>query len=334
MFNRIAGALALALALGASAASAQVEMIMSNDNNEKGLKGQTLEFLKKDLESRLGDKIRIELHHSGTLFDQQSQVQGLQLGAANIIAPTAGIYSTIAPEVAALQLPFMLDTPEKVQAAMADPLVREAILPKLESQNIEIVAVWMNGPRVLGYNRDKPVLEPTDAEGLKIRVQSAPIFVKPWEAVHANPVGINWSEAPTALQQGVIDGAEVTPNSWRGSSTYQFVKNITLTDHQYSFYLVGANKTWWDEMPADVKTEVEAALAAATEWNMAENDRINADDIAFIKEQGVGVHVLSPEQRADWTAAMQSVWTELGTDLVGEEVTKRLKEIGGVATSN
>lgn len=91
---------------------------------------------------------------------------------------------------------------------------------------------------------------------------------------------------------------------------------------------------WWDDMPADVKTEVEAAFAAATEWNMAENDRINVEDLAYMKEQGVGIHELTPEQRADWAEAMQPVWKELGDDLVGEQVTARLKEIGGVAAGN
>jgi C4-dicarboxylate-binding protein DctP len=83
-----------------------------------------------------------------------------------------------------------------------------------------------------------------------VRVQSAPIFVTTWDAVEASPVGINWSESPTALQQGVIDGAEVTPNSWRGSSTYKFVDHITKTDHQYSFYLVGPQ--WWPSDPVRV----------------------------------------------------------------------------------
>jgi C4-dicarboxylate-binding protein DctP len=74
------------------------------------------------------------MHHSGTLFDQQSQVQGLQLGAVSLIAPTAGVYSSIAPEVGTLELPFMLDTPEKVIAAVNDPVVRGAIFPK-DSRN-------------------------------------------------------------------------------------------------------------------------------------------------------------------------------------------------------
>lgn len=332
MFTRTLTTLAVsaALALTAGMATAQVNMIMSNDNNNKGLKGQTFEYLVGQLEERLGDKINVEMHHSGTLFDQQSQIQGLQLGGTHIISPTAGIYSTVEPKVAALQLPFMLNTPEKIQEAVADPLVRDAIMPGLNGQNIEIVAVWMNGPRDLGYKGQDPILLPEDAVGLKVRVQSAPIFVKTWEAVGANPVGINWSEAPTALQQGVIDAGEVTPNSWRGSSTYQFVDHITMTDHQYSFYLVGANKQWWDGMPGDVKAEVQAALADATTWNMAKNTEINASAAEFIASEGVGVHVLTGEQRAAWATAMQPVWDELGTELVGEEVIARLKTIAGV----
>ena len=321
---------ALAMVLSASVASAQVKMIMSNDNNNKGLKGQTFDFLVGELEQRLGDKIDVEMHHGGTLFDQQSQIQGLQLGSVHVISPTAGIYSAATPKVAALQLPFMLNTPEKIQTAVADPVVREAIMPDLNGQNIEIIAVWMNGPRDLGYKGQDPILLPGDAEGLKVRVQSAPIFVNTWEAVNANPVGINWSEAPTALQQGVIDAGEVTPNSWRGSSTYQFVDHITMTDHQYSFYLVGANKQWWDEMPDDVKTEVQAALDAATAWNMENAITINDDAMKFIEGEGVGVHYLTDEQRAVWVEAMKPVWAELGDGLVGEEVMARLKEIADV----
>ncbi len=322
---------ALAVTLAATAASAEVKMIMSNDNNNKGLKGQTFEYLVSQLEERLGDKIDVEMHHGGTLFDQQSQIQGLQLGGAHIISPTAGIYSSVNPKVAALQLPFLLNTPEKIQAAVADPLVRDAIMPGLNNQNIEVVAVWMNGPRDLGYKAQDPILLPSDAEGLKVRVQSAPIFVKTWEAIGANPVGINWSEAPTALQQGVIDAGEVTPNSWRGSSTYQFVDHITMTDHQYSFYLVGANKQWWDGIPAAEKTEINAALAAATEWNMAKNVEINGSAAEFMAGEGVGIHYLTDEQRAAWAEAMKPVWEELGNGLVGDEVMDRLKEIAGVS---
>lgn len=330
LFKTAVIALTLSTSLPVSSSFAEVKMIMSNDNNAKGLKGKTFDFLAESLKKRLSGRIDLEMHHSGTLFDQQSQIQGLQLGGAHIISPTAGVYSSVVPSVAALQLPFLLDTPEKIQKAVADPIVRKAIMPGLNEKNIEIVAVWMNGPRDLGYRGKKEILLPDDAKGLKVRVQSAPIFVKTWEAIGASPVGINWSEAPTALQQGVIDAGEVTPNAWRGSSTYQFVDHITMTDHQYSFYLVGANKKWWDEMPADVKSEVEASLKEATEFNMKENIRINGEATKFMEEEGVKIHYLNDEQRAVWASAMKPVWQELGNELVGDEVMNRLKEIAGV----
>lgn len=325
----LASALTCALLAG-PATAADYQMIMSNDNNNKGLKGQTFELLASEIRQRLGDRIDLELHHSGTLFDQQSQIQGLQLGGTHIISPTTGIYSSVTPKVGALNLPFMLNTPEEISNAIADPVVGSAFMPELNAQNIEIIAVWMNGPRDLGYRGDKPVLLPEDVDGMKVRVQSAPIFVKTWEAVGANAVGINWSEAPTALQQGVIDAGEVTPNSWKGSGTYQMIDQLSMTDHQYSFYLVGANKQWWDDMPADIKTEVQAALDVATAWNIENVVLINDAAVDFMAAEGVKVHTLDEQQKQAWVTAMQPVWNELGDQLVGEEVMARLKEIANV----
>ena len=102
----IAGLAGAALLAASTAAMAQTKVIMSNDTNIKGLKGQTFEVLKKEIENRLGAKVKVEMHHSGSLFNQKTQIQGLQLGSVHIISPTAGIYSPVAPKVGALLLPF------------------------------------------------------------------------------------------------------------------------------------------------------------------------------------------------------------------------------------
>lgn len=313
-----------------TAHAASVKIVMSNDNNNKGLKGQTFEKLIEEIKARLGDRVKIEMHHSGTLFDQNSQIQGLQLGGASIIAPTTGIYASVSKKINAFDLPFLLDTPDKILAAMHDPVIRGAFVPELEAKNITPIAFWMNGPRELGYTGDKTVLVPADVAGMKIRVQSAPVYVQTFEAVKANAVAINWSEAPTALQQGVIDGAEVTPNAWRGSGIYKMISQITLTNHMYSYYLVGANKHWWDGLSAGDRKAIEDALDATTKWNIENARKINEADIAFIQQAGVKINTLTPEQRALWVAAMKPVWKALGDDLVGEAVMKRLKEIAGV----
>ena len=214
---------------------AQTSVIISNDNNALGLKGQTFEVLKKEIEARLGDSVSVDLHHSGSLFDQKTQIQGLQLGGAHIISPTAGIYSPIAPKIGALLLPFLLSSPEAISAALNDEVVRQTFVPDLEASNITPIAVWMNGPRSVGHKGRKPALTPDQWVGKKIRVQSAPIFVKTMEAIDANVIGMSWSEVPTALQTGVIDAAEPTPNAWLGSGLYEIVDHIIVNEYVYSF---------------------------------------------------------------------------------------------------
>lgn len=323
------GALALALALSAGGpAAAQTQIIMSNDTNPPSLKGQTFTYLKGQIEKELGDKVAVELHQSGTLFSQKTQIQGLQLGSAHFISPTAGIYSPLVPETNALLLPFLLDTPEEISAALNDPVVQEEIISKLEAKNIKPVAIWINGPRVIGTRGDREVRVPADMAGVKIRVQAADIFVDSMEAFGANPITMSWGEVPTALQQGVIDAAEPTPNAWVGSKLYELVNQITDNGYVYSFYIVSTNRDWWEGLPDDVRAGLETALDAATEWNWTNGARVNQEAYDKIRESGVKIVEITDEERAQWIEAVRPVWQKLGTELAGERVMNRLEEIG------
>ena len=100
LLGAVAGAIALLSV--PMAALAKTKVILSNDTQALSLKGKTFELFKKEIEKRLGDKVAVELHQSGALFDQKTQIQGLQLGGAHFISPTVGIYSSISPKVNAL----------------------------------------------------------------------------------------------------------------------------------------------------------------------------------------------------------------------------------------
>jgi len=323
------GGMLLAAALALSApALAQTKVIISNDNNAAGLKGKTFEYLKTQIEKELGDKVAVELHHSGALFNQKTQVQGLQLGSVHIISPTAGIYSPIAPKVNALLLPFLLSTPKAIDVAMKDPLIQKEIISELEAKNITPVAIWINGGRHIGYRGSKAVRVPADMKGMKIRVQSADIFVESMKAFGANVIAMSWGEVPTALQQGVIDAAEPTPNAWVGSKIYELVDQITVNGYVYSFYIVTANKSWWEGLPSEIRAGLERAFDSATAWNWENGARINNESWDKIRAAGKTIVEITPEERAQWIAAVRPVWKKLGNDLVGDAVMARLEEIG------
>ena len=319
-------ALGLLLAVGATSSFA-AEIILSNDTQQKSLKGKTFDVLKQEIEKRVGAKYAVRMHHSGTLFDQKTQIQGLQLGSAHIISPTAGIYSPVAPKIGVLLLPFLLSSPEAIDAALKDPLVRKAFVPDLEAKNITPVAVWMNGPRDFGHKGREPALTPDQWKGKKIRVQSAPVFVKTMEAIGANVIAMSWSEVPSALQQGVIEAVEPTPNAWKAAGIYKVVDHIILNDYVYSFYIVGANKQWWNCLPADVRKGVQEALNAASKWNWENADTMNAAALKTIEASNTKVHRLNADQKKAWQKAVAPVWKTLGEDVVGPEVMARLKQI-------
>lgn len=320
-------ALGLSLMFGAQMAFA-AEIILSNDTQQKSLKGRTFDVLKQEIEKRVGNKASVRMHHSGTLFDQKTQIQGLQLGSAHIISPTAGIYSPVAPKIGVLLLPFLLSSPEAIDAALKDPLVRKAFVPDLEAKNITPVAVWMNGPRDFGHKGREPALTPDQWKGKKIRVQSAPVFVKTMEAIGANVIAMSWSEVPSALQQGVIDAAEPTPNAWRAAGIYKVVDHIILNEYVYSFYIVGANKQWWQGLSADMRKSIGEALDAASRWNWENADTMNAAALKTIEASNTKVHRLNADQKKAWQKAVSPVWKTLGEDVVGAEVMARLKKIG------
>lgn len=331
LFRTTALAVSIAAAWAVAPAASQTKIVMSNDNNALGVKGQTFELLKKEIEKCLGDEVSIDLSHSGTLFDQKTQIQGLQLGSVDIIAPTSGIYAPVAKEVNALALPFLLSKPEHIEKALKDPIVRKAFVPKLEAKNIEPIAIWINGPRDFSYMGSKAIVEPDDMKGIKIRVQSVPADIETMKQFGANVVSMSWSEVPTAMQQGVIDAVEPTPNALVGAGLDEMISQMTRIGYEFSFYIVGANKQWWDGLPDDVRQKVNEALDVATKWNWDNAAKENEEAYAKVEKQGHKINEVTPEQRAKWQKAVKPIWKKYGESLVGPEVMQRLKEIGGIS---
>ncbi len=318
----IFGIAAIAIAAPSYAAT---KMILSNDTQAPLLKGQTFEHLKTLIEKNLKGEIDVELHHNGTLYNQKTQVQGVQLGGAHLISPTIGIYSSTFPKVNALLLPFMFSTMDGIQAAVDDPQIGGPIFKEMEDKNIKIVAVWANGPRNIGSK--KKIIVPADLQGVKIRVQPAEVFLETFKGYGANPISMSWGEVPTALQQGVIDAIEVTPNAWTGSGVYEMVDHITKTEYVISFYGVATNKAWWNGLPEGTRTKLKAAIDETTRWNWENAARINDDANKELVQKGVQVHELTPAQRAEWRDMAGPVWKSIGYKLVGEDVVKRMQEI-------
>ncbi len=312
---------------GGTRAQAPLRIVVNNDSQATSLKGQTWELFKREVEAELGARVQVQLHHSGTLYDQRGQVQALQLGAIQFISPVAGIYAATAPKLAVLGLPYLLPTPAALQAVVDDEQLAQALFGELRSKAMEPVAFWLNGPRDIG-RRGTPILRPGDMRGVKIRVPAGANYVEAFRQLGANVVTIDWSEVPTAMAQGVIDAVEPVANAWLSSKLYEVADQITRVGYVLDFYIVSTNKAWWDRLPAASRDAVRRNLQKATSWNWTNTERINEDAYRRMAALGATVHTLTPEQRKEWREAMRPTWARVGNPLVGEAVMRRLERIG------
>jgi len=326
--RRSLGTAALAAAIPATAgAQAATRIIVNNDTQPSSLKGLTWGIFKRELEQDMGARVQVQLHHTGTLYDQRSQVQALQLGAIQFISPASGVYAATAPKMAILGLPYLLPTVAALQAVMDDDQIANAIFGELRSKAMEPVAFWLNGPRDVG-RRGTPILTPADMRGVKIRVPPGASYVEAFRQLGANVVTIDWGEVPTALSTGVIDAVEPVANAWIASKLYEIANQITRIGYVLDFYIVCTNKAWWDRLPAPTRDAVRRALGKATDWNKENTDRVNEESYARMATLGATIHTLSPPQLAEWREAMRPTWARLGNPLVGEAIMQRLARIG------
>jgi C4-dicarboxylate-binding protein DctP len=330
LHRRTLGGLALGGALAAPGlvrAQQPLRIIVNNDTQQTTLKGQSWDMFKRDLEAELGSRVRVEVHHSGTLYDQRGQVQALQLGAIQFVSPVTGVYAATAPKLAVLGLPYLLPTARAVQTVVEDESLANALFGEMRAKGLEPVAFWLNGPRDVG-RRGTPILKPSDMRGLKIRVPPGPGYIEAFRELGANVVTIDWGEVPTAMAQGVIDVVEPVANAWLSSRLYEIANQITRVGYVLDFYVVSTNKPWWDRLPAASRDAIKKVLNTTTEWNWTNTTRVNDEAYKRMASLGATIHNLTQAQLGEWKAAMRPTWPRVGNPLVGEATMARLAQIG------
>jgi tripartite ATP-independent transporter DctP family solute receptor len=312
----------------AGAAMAQSKIVAVSDTGPTSIKGQTWKLFEKLVREKSSGKANVEISFGGALYAQKNLVQALQLGAVQFISPVVGVYSGTFPKLTVLVLPYLLPSPEAIRATMSDPEVGGALLGDMRKKGIEPLAIWLNGPRDIGTTAQKPIILPADVKGVTIRVPPGRNYVDTFKLLGANVTTMNWGEVPTALRQGVIDAVEPVPNAWVSSHLYESAKQITRTGYIWDFYIVAANKAWWDKLDQKTRDVLKSALDEATAWNWKNTNKENAKAYEIMKAAGATIHELTPEQKSAWVKAVQPLWKSIGNDLVGEKTMARLVQIG------
>jgi C4-dicarboxylate-binding protein DctP len=272
-------------------------------------KGKGAERFKQLAEERTKGRVKVEVYPNSTLYKDGEEMSALQLGAVQMLAPSLAKFGPLGVrEFEVFDLPFMFDDYAQLHKVTDGP-VGQMLFKKLEDKGILGLAYWDNGLKVMSAN--KPLRMPEDMRGLKMRIQSSKVLGDQMKAVAALPQVMAFSEVYQAMQTGVVDGSENTPSNMFTQKHHEVQKYTTVTNHGYIGYAVIANKKFWDGLPPDIRTTLEAAMAEATKYANEIAQKENDEALEGIRKSGRSeVITLTDAQKAAWKKAMLPVHKE------------------------
>jgi C4-dicarboxylate-binding protein DctP len=329
---RLALALAAAAVFAAGAAFAQAPIVIkfSHVVAPDTPKGKGAEKFKELAEARLKGKVKIEIYPNSQLYKDGEEMEALSLGSVHMLAPSLAKFGPLGVrEFEVFDLPFIFDTATELHKVTEGP-AGAALFKKLDPKGIVGLAYWDNGFKVLSAN--KPLKLPADVKGQKLRIQSSKVLESQMRAVGGIPQTMAFSEVYQALQTGVVDGTENPPSNMYTQKMHEVQKHAIVTEHGYLGYAVIANKKFWDALPADVRKELEAAMAEATKYANSIAKQENDQSLEKIKASGkTTVYVPTAAERAAWKKAMVPVHKEMESRIGKETIQAIYKETGFTA---
>jgi C4-dicarboxylate-binding protein DctP len=321
----LCGAALLTLPLTGAQAQAPIVIKFSHVVAPDTPKGKGADKFKELAEKYTNGRVKVEVYPNSQLYKDKEEVEALQLGAVQMLAPSLAKFGPLgAKEFEVFDLPFIL--PDKAALRrVTDGALGKRLFQKLETKGIVGLAYWDNGFKVMSAN--KPLREPADFRGQKMRIQSSKVLEAQFRALGAIPQVMAFSEVYQGLQTGVVDGSENTPSNMYTQKHHEVQKYLTLSDHGYIGYAVIANKKFWDGLPADVKPQLEKAMADSTAYANEISGKENEEALAEMKKSGkIEFISLTPEQKAAWKAALDPVYKDMASRVGKDVIEEFIKE--------
>ncbi|SDJ20903.1 DctP family TRAP transporter solute-binding subunit [Lutimaribacter saemankumensis] len=284
-------------------------------NTDRHPKGIAASLLQQRVNDEMNGKACMEVFPNSTLYNDDQVLEAMLQGDVQLAAPSLSKFEQFTKQFRIFDLPFMfknIDAVDEFQTSETGQAMKES----MTRRGLLGLQFWHNGMKQMSAN--KPLIEPTDANGLKFRVQNSDVLKAQMAALGGSPQPMAFSEVYGALQTGVVDGQENTWSNIYGQKFFEVQDGTTETNHGIIDYLVVTNVDWWESLDADVREQLGTILREVTEARNAESTKVNEEAKQAIIDAGGTVRTLTPEQRAMWVDAMKPVWEQFKDD-VGQD---------------
>lgn len=305
------GALALGIGAGALAmtprwASAQSVTLRYGHNNEPAsVAGAQADWFAEAVGKHSGGDLAVQVFPSSQLGKLQELAEAVSLGTIAFSHNTAGGIGSLYEPFGALDTPYLYRDVDHLMKVMDvnSPVMQELNQGLIEAANVRVIYAHYFGRRNLTCN--KAVKSPADLAGMKIRAVPFPIYQAAIEGMGAAPVPVDWSEVPTALATGVVNGQENPVNVILNVKLYEVQSHLMLTGHMSNAEVVVMNEDAWQGLSdahKEAVTQASAEIRERATKAIQDNEQKETDEL-----RKLGMTVIGPEEGLDIEAFRASV---------------------------
>lgn len=282
------------------------------------------ENLGKKLEAATNGRLSFQMYPSAQLGAEKETIEQTQIGAVHVLRVSAGAIGPIVDDINVVNMPFLFKSIAHSEKMMDGPLGQE-LLDKISNHpSANLIALcWMNsGARSL-YNTKHAIKSIDDLKGLKIRVIGNPIFIDMMNSLGGNGIAMGYDQVFSALQTGVIDGAENNPPSYVFSNHYTAAKYYSLTEHLVIPEVLCFSKRAWTALSTDDQNLIKKF---AREAQMEERELWKKyEQTAMEKAKAAGCEIIEIADKTPFQKAVKPVWDKYGPKY--QDMIKRIQEI-------
>jgi len=317
MDRRLATKLAaMVLAIGAASvlpAAAQTKLVLkATDVHPLGYPTvEAVVRMGKKLEAATNGRISIQMYPSMQLGGEKEMIEQAQVGALQLARISVGPMGPIVPELNVFNLPFMFRDTAHMEKVIDGPIGEEMLKKLSDHATAGLIGLcWMNAGTRHVYNSKHPIKEVKDLKGLKIRMMGNPVFVDTMNSLGGNGISMGFDQLISALQTGVVDGAENNEPSYATGQHYRYAKYYSMTGHLMIPEILVFSKKSWNTLSKEDQTLILKVAREAQQEQRGLWYEMEKKSLEQIK--GAGAHVNEVGDRKAFQAAVKPVWDKYG----------------------
>ena len=282
---------------------------------------KSCEKFKEYVEDKSEGKIKVEIYPNGELGDYETAIEAVKAGTQQMTCATTSALASYDPKLGLMDLPYLFESKEQMDAAVNGGAVEELYTQWLEENGFYNGGIQYDGARGLSNNK-KEVKTPSDLKGLKIRVMQSDLYIKLFDAFGANPTPMSFTDLYTGLQQGTVDGQDNSPMLTYVNKFYEVQKYYSTIDTVYAQCVMVCSKDFMDSLPEDIKAILDEGSAECLVKYQRENALAQEEE--YLKDlEDAGLKVTRIEDKTEWKEAAQPVY-EWMKEEVGEDYVQQM----------